>query len=114
MTAKDNAYKATGKSPHEDFDFIASTGDKKTWAPTWARGCGSGSRICASSKRLSRLLWISPGSALRKPLDRTSWSALLKEVSPAMTRICSERIWFFALCRSLIGFRRLICRLPTP
>jgi hypothetical protein len=36
MTAQDNAYKAaTGKAPHEDFDFIAYTGDKKTWAPTW-------------------------------------------------------------------------------
>jgi hypothetical protein len=29
MTATDNAHKATGKSPHEDFDFKAVTGDKK-------------------------------------------------------------------------------------
>ncbi len=37
------------------------------------------------------------------------WSARLKEVGLAMTRICSERI-HFAFCRSLIGFWQLICR----
>jgi hypothetical protein len=36
---------------------------------------------------------------MRKPrqIPRTSWSARLKEVSPAMTRICGERIWFFCV-----------------
>jgi hypothetical protein len=35
MSYDKNAFKATGTSPHEDFDFKAVTGDKTTWAPTW-------------------------------------------------------------------------------
>jgi hypothetical protein len=31
----DNAYRATGKKPYEDYDFIAYPGDKTTWAPKW-------------------------------------------------------------------------------
>jgi hypothetical protein len=35
MSYDKNAFKATGEKPHEDFDFIAYPGDKKTWAPKW-------------------------------------------------------------------------------
>jgi hypothetical protein len=35
MTEQHNAYLATGTAPHEDCDFIAYSGDKKTWAPRW-------------------------------------------------------------------------------
>jgi len=35
MSYDKNAFKATGTAPHENFDFMAITGDKKTWAPTW-------------------------------------------------------------------------------
>ena len=35
MSYDKNAFMAQGTAPHEDFDFKAVTGDKKTWAPTW-------------------------------------------------------------------------------
>jgi hypothetical protein len=35
MSYDKNAFTAQGTAPHEDFDFKAVTGDKKTWAPTW-------------------------------------------------------------------------------
>jgi hypothetical protein len=35
MSYDKNAFKAEGTKPHEDFDFIAYPGDKKTWAPKW-------------------------------------------------------------------------------
>ena len=84
MTAQDNAYKATGTSPHLDWDFIAYSGDKKTWTPTLGFVT---SPILACSARLTSQLRVSYSGSLvrlsrhlhryhKAPVTGRWWTAL--------------------------------------